>query len=127
MLASEGLSKGNHIMDLLSLFDGQDDRRSVAAGEAVFSEGDPGDTMFVVLDGSVELRSGGAAMATVGPGELFGEMSLIDDEPRSLDAVATTDSVLAELDERRFLFLVNETPMFALHVMGVMADRLRSA
>jgi len=114
-------------MDLLSLFDGQDDRRSVAAGEAVFSEGDPGDTMFVVLDGSVELHSGGTATATVGPGELFGEMSLIDDEPRSLAAVAATDSVLAELDERRFLFLVNETPVFALHVMGVMADRLRSA
>lgn len=114
------------MMDLSSLFESQDDRRDVGAGEAVFSEGDPGDTMFVVLEGSVELRSGDTISATVGPGELFGEMSLIDDEPRSLGAVATVDSVLAELDERRFLFLVNETPMFALHVMGVMADRLRA-
>jgi CRP-like cAMP-binding protein len=52
-------------------------------------------------------------------------MSLIDDSPRSADAVAKTACVLAPVDERRFLFLVHETPMFALHVMSVMAERLR--
>ena len=52
-------------------------------------------------------------------------MSLIDDAPRSADTIAKTECVLAPVDERRFLFLVHETPMFALHMMGVMAARLR--
>ena len=62
---------------------------------------------------------------TVGKGGLVGEMALIDDSPRSADAVARTDCLLTPVDERRFLFLVHETPMFALQVMTVMAERLR--
>lgn len=112
-------------MHLLSLFDTADDHLVVPAGETIFEEGQPGDSMYVIIEGAVNLTSGDDMYGPLGPGELFGEMSLIDNQPRSLDAIAAADTKLAEVDERRFLFLVNETPMFALHVMGVMADRLR--
>jgi CRP-like cAMP-binding protein len=52
-------------------------------------------------------------------------MALVDSSPRSATAVATTDTVLAVIDRHRFLFLVQETPMFALQVMSAMADRVR--
>ncbi|HEU5100134.1 MAG TPA: Crp/Fnr family transcriptional regulator [Roseiflexaceae bacterium] len=60
-----------------------------------------------------------------GPGGIVGEMALIDDRPRSATAVAATDCRLVPIDERRFTFLVQQTPMFALAVMRVMAERLR--
>jgi CRP-like cAMP-binding protein len=110
---------------LLSLFGEADQHTRVEAGQKIFSRGDLGDSMYVIIDGTVNLHDGDDVYGPLAAGELFGEMSLIDDEPRSLDAVAATDATLAEIDERRFLFLVNETPMFALHVMGVLADRLR--
>ncbi len=56
---------------------------------------------------------------------MIGEMALIDHLPRSASARATTDAKLVPIDQRRFLFLVQETPFFAIHVMKVMADRLR--
>ena len=58
---------------------------------------------------------------------IFGEMALIDDEPRSATVIARTDCRLLEVDRRRFEFMVSETPYFALAVMRVMADRLRKA
>ena len=113
-------------MNILSLFDDTEDLEPVAAGTTIFARGDTGDRMYVVIDGRVGITADGTSHAEVGPGELFGEMSLIDDMPRSADAVAITDCVVAPLDERQFLFLVHEKPMFALHVMSVMADRLRA-
>jgi CRP/FNR family transcriptional regulator, cyclic AMP receptor protein len=63
----------------------------------------------------------------VGPDETFGEMALIDSAPRTATAVATEDSVLAVIDRRRFLFLVGETPTFALQVMSSLAEKLRAS
>ena len=96
-----------------------------AAGAPIFAAGDRGDYMYVVAEGEVDLHKGGAHLRTVPPGGIFGEMAMIDGSVRSADAVARTDCVLAPVDERRFLFLVHETPMFALEVMKVMAERLR--
>jgi CRP-like cAMP-binding protein len=59
-------------------------------------------------------------------GGIFGEMSLIDDKPRSATARARTDCELVPIDEGRFLELVHQKPGFALEVMKVMAERLRS-
>ena len=64
-------------------------------------------------------------LLTVGPGALIGEMALIDDSPRTASAVAKTSCRLAEIDRRRFHFLVQQTPHFATHVMKTLADRLR--
>jgi CRP-like cAMP-binding protein len=111
---------------LLSLFDDTADAERITAGSTIFREGDVADFMYVILEGEVGIGRGEEHYRTLGQGELFGELALIDDEPRSADAVARTDCVLVPVDERRFLFLVHETPMFAMHVMRVIAQRLRN-
>lgn len=95
------------------------------AGTTVFSEGDPGDRLYIVRSGSVSLTAHGRDLETVGEGGMFGEMAVIDREPRSATAVAQTDCELVAVEKRRFWFLVQETPYFAEIVMRVMSDRLR--
>ena len=73
----------------------------------------------------MSLTAHGSELETVGEGAIFGEMAVIDREPRSATAVAETDCELVAVDKRRFWFLVQETPYFAEIVMRVMADRLR--
>jgi CRP/FNR family cyclic AMP-dependent transcriptional regulator len=58
---------------------------------------------------------------------MFGEMALVDSAPRSADAVAVTDVTLVPISEKQFLFLVSQTPFFALKVMRVLARRLRAS
>jgi CRP-like cAMP-binding protein len=95
------------------------------AGTTVFTQGDPADCMYVVASGNVTLTIDGRVVETVGPGGLFGEMAVIEREPRSGTAVADTDTTVIGIDKRRFWFLVQETPYFAEIVMKVMASRLR--
>jgi CRP-like cAMP-binding protein len=98
---------------------------TVAAGATVFSEGDPGEQLYLVKSGEVALSTNGRPLETVGEGGIFGEMAVIDLEPRSATAVAESDSELIVIDKRRFWFLVQETPYFAEIVMKVMVNRLR--
>jgi CRP-like cAMP-binding protein len=97
----------------------------LAAGDVVFSQGETGAQMYGVVSGAIELRDGDAAVATIGPDGTFGELAIIDHTPRSLTAVATEASRVAVIDERTFLFLVHETPTFALQVMRALAARIR--
>ena len=112
-------------MDLRSLFARSDTVQEFQANSTIFAEGTPGDVMYVVLDGEVELRVRDEVLEVAGPGDIVGEMALIDAKPRSATARAKSDCRLAPVDERRFLFLVHEHPFFALHVMRVLTDRLR--
>lgn len=96
-----------------------------AAGAVVFEEGAPGAFMYVVKTGRVDVLVGGRVVATAGPGETVGEMALIDAGGRSAAVVAREDSELVPVDEKRFLFLVQQTPFFALQVMRTLAERLR--
>ncbi|HXZ49154.1 MAG TPA: cyclic nucleotide-binding domain-containing protein [Usitatibacter sp.] len=109
----------------LALFSLEADPRLCEAGEVVFRAYDMGAEMYVVLEGEVELSIGDKILETLGPGEPFGEMALIDQAPRVATATAKTPCKLAVIPERRFLFLVQQTPHFALDIMKVMADRLR--
>ena len=95
------------------------------AGEAIFREFDMGSEMYVVLEGQVEITIDSKVLETLGPGEPFGEMALIDQAPRTATAIAKTPCKLAVISEKRFLFMVAQTPHFALQIMKVMADRLR--
>lgn len=95
------------------------------AGELIFEQGDDGESVYVVRDGSVDLRQADRLVETVTAPGLFGEMALIEHEPRSLTAVAATDVGLVEIPTRHFWVLVHETPYFAQLVMTVMAQRLR--
>jgi len=108
----------------LNLFRSKD-ATNFAAGQTVFKAGDPGETMYVVMEGEVDILEGSTILETAGPGSIVGELALIDDEPRSATVVAKTNSRLVAVDRRRFEFMVTETPFFALAVMKVLADRLR--
>jgi CRP-like cAMP-binding protein len=99
---------------------------SFAAGQFIFKAGDPGETMYIITEGEVDILDGsGTTLETAGPGSIVGELALIDDEPRSATAVAKTDCRLVAVDRRRFQYMVQETPFFGLAVMKVLADRLR--
>ena len=109
----------------LEMFRNDSDGKDFPAGHTVFSEGDPGDAMYVVLEGEVELRIGGAIVETLGPGEPFGEMALIDHAPRVATVTTKTPCRLLAIPEKRFLFMVQQTPHFSLQIMRVIAERLR--
>jgi CRP/FNR family cyclic AMP-dependent transcriptional regulator len=94
-------------------------------GDTVFREGDQGDLMYVVREGRVELRVKGQLVETLGPGGVLGEMALIEHAPRTATATAKTDCTLVPIPEKRFMFMVQQTPHFALQIMKVMAERLR--
>jgi CRP/FNR family cyclic AMP-dependent transcriptional regulator len=96
------------------------------AGEVVFQAGTPADCMFVVRSGQAGVVVDGVTVETVEPGGFVGEMGLLDEEVRSATVVALTDCDLVRIDRRRFLFLVQQTPFFAIEVMRTMADRLRT-
>jgi CRP-like cAMP-binding protein len=81
--------------------------------------------MYAVSEGEVDILVHGKVVETVGPGGILGEMALIDTKPRSATAIAQTDCKLVPISEKRFTFLIQQTPHFALQVMRVMAERLR--
>jgi CRP/FNR family cyclic AMP-dependent transcriptional regulator len=81
--------------------------------------------MYVILEGEVDIQKHGRSIYTAGPGEILGEMAMIDAQGRSASAVAFSPCRLAVVDEKQFLFMVQETPNFALEVMRVLVGRLR--
>ncbi len=101
------------------------DTQSIPAGKVIFEAGDVGDTMYVVTEGQIEINVGSVTVEVAGPGSIVGEMALIDKAPRSATAKARTDCRVAPVDQRRFEFLVQNTPYFSIQVMQIMADRLR--
>lgn len=107
------------------LFRNSDQAEAFAAGQVVFSAGDAGTHLYVVVEGQVDILVNGTVVETIGPGGLFGEMALIEHKPRSATAVVKSAGKLVPVDEKRFTFLVQQTPFFALQLMKVMADRLR--
>jgi CRP-like cAMP-binding protein len=112
-------------MVTIDLFRNEDNALEFAAGQTIFSEGDAGDLMFVVVDGEVDLLVKGKLVEHLTPGGALGEMALIDRNARSATAVAKTACKLMSIDEKRFKFLVQQTPNFALQLMRIIAERLR--
>ena len=112
-------------MNAADLFKHETETTDLAAGEILFSEGEKGDCMFVLLEGAVEVKVGGKTVEQSSRGALLGEMALIDGTPRVATVVATEPSRLARVDERRFHFIIQQNPFFARHVMKVLVDRLR--
>jgi CRP-like cAMP-binding protein len=99
--------------------------RFFKAGDVIFREGDEATELFVIKSGQVRIQIGNRTVAEFGQDSIFGEMALIDSEPRSATAIATNDVELVPVSEKQFLFLVSQTPYFALKVMRVLAQRLR--
>ena len=110
----------------LDVFNRETEGERFEAGRTIFSAGQEGHVIYVILEGEVELRIGEGLVDTLRKGEPFGEMALIDHAPRVATAVARTDCVLAAIPEKRFLFMVQQHPYFALQIMRVIAERLRA-
>ena len=100
--------------------------RTYEPGDKVFIEGSPGTTMYVVLDGNIEIQVGGKSMEVAGRGAIIGEMALIDSSTRSATVVAKDFCVLAQVNQNQFLALMEKTPVFALSVMKSLVTRLRN-
>jgi CRP/FNR family cyclic AMP-dependent transcriptional regulator len=98
---------------------------SLKPGETLFAEGTAGQSMYVVRSGTVRVGSGNTVYEDVDAGGILGEMAIIEDAPRSASATALTECEVAEIDRKRFDFLVQQTPHFARNVMKVLSRRLR--
>ena len=96
------------------------------AGQILFKKGDMGHEIYVVRSGELQILDGNRVFETVGPGGIVGDMALIDGGPRSATVRAASASEVNPLDERRFLFMVQQTPFFALRVLKVMSSRIRA-
>jgi CRP/FNR family transcriptional regulator, cyclic AMP receptor protein len=111
---------------MMNLFHNDASAMPFAPGETIFRAGEASHgQMYAVGEGEVEIQLHGQTLETVGPGGVFGEMGLIDNQARSADAVAKTAAKVVPINERRFAFLVQNNPYFPLHVMRTMTERIR--
>jgi CRP-like cAMP-binding protein len=100
---------------------------TLAAGTTLIEEGEEGDALFVILEGSASVRRNNTEVGTVGPGAWFGELALLDGEPRSATVVATEATTVAVLGVRVFRTLLREFPEMTSQVLAGLAADLRRA
>jgi len=103
------------------------DEIEVPAGKVLIRQGQPGRECFVIVEGRATAAIRGKGSYGMGPGTCFGEMSLLDSEPRSATVTADTDMRLLVLGSREFSTLVSRVPNVALRVMSSLAQRVRQA
>jgi CRP-like cAMP-binding protein len=100
---------------------------TLPAGTPLVEEGEEGDAFFVIIDGTASVQKGGHQLGDVGPGASFGELALLDGEPRSASVIATDDVSVAVLGVRMFRTLLREFPEMAIQLMAGLAGDLRQA
>jgi CRP/FNR family cyclic AMP-dependent transcriptional regulator len=108
----------------LSIFQRQSQPQHFSADQVIFELGQPAELMYGIIAGKVALLVNNRVVETLERGEVFGVGALIGAKTRTYTAVAETDCDLAFLDQKRFLFVVQETPIFALEVMKSYSERL---
>ncbi|MEH1853544.1 MAG: cyclic nucleotide-binding domain-containing protein [Nostoc sp.] len=108
----------------VSIFQKQPDPKVFSAGQVIFEEGQPGDEMYGILEGEVDILVNGKIVESIETGEVFGAGVLVGVKNRTYSAIAKVDSKLGFLDGEEFLFAVQETPVFALQVMKSYSERL---
>lgn len=113
-------------MRFIDMFRNWDDVETLGAQTVIFSERDPADVMYVILSGEVELTLHGEALGLEGEGGIVGEMAMINSTTRNATATTLTKVKLARVDREQFRKFVRENTEFSLHVMGVLANRLRA-
>lgn len=114
-------------MDLLEIFQNSADMETFPAGTVIMKEGSEGNLMYVVIEGEVTISLKDEVLATVKPGEIVGEMALINSDIRSATVTARTDCRLAPIDQTSFESMLRHVPDFSMHVMNVLAARLQNA
>jgi len=114
-------------MDLLEIFKDSDDLIQHPSGAVIIMEGQEGNHMYVVMEGEVAISLKGRIIARASRGDIVGEMALINADIRSATVTAESDCTLAVIDQASFQSLLRHVPDFSIHVMNVLADRLKLA
>ena len=99
----------------------------VPAGKALVSEGETGHEFFVIVEGKARVTRQGRKVASLGAGDAFGELALLEKAPRNATVIADSDMELVVLGQREFAGLIDEVPGFARKLLAGMAHRLREA
>jgi CRP-like cAMP-binding protein len=103
------------------------DEVEVPAGKLVVEEGRIGLEFFLIVTGTASVTRSGKKVATLGPGDHFGELALLDRRPRSASVVSETDMDVLVLSQRQFNGLLESVPTIARKMLAAMANRLREA
>jgi hypothetical protein len=105
-------------------------KEQFGAGDEIFSEGDPAEAAYVIDSGAVEIvkemDGGEVVLARLGPGEIFGEMGLVDDKPRSAGARAASNVTLERMSHEHFMYVLMHRPKEAITYLKVLFERLRT-
>lgn len=125
MLSQTPIWSGLSNQDLHSIVRSAKDLR-FDSGEAIVKKGETGVGFYLILEGSTEVKSGEILLSTLGRGQFFGEMSLIDDEPRSADVIAVEPTRCLVLTVWAFESLVSNHPKIALKMLRELVRRLRN-
>ena len=120
-------------VDLFSAIPGEDlsqiaqiaDEVDMDAGEPVFKEGDLGDSLYLIVGGKVKIHRGASEIAVLGERQVFGEMALLDSEPRSASATAVSDVTMLRILQEDFVDILAEKSEIAQGIIKVLSRRLR--
>lgn len=104
---------------------GETDVLSFAPGQSIVTEGDPGETLFVVLSGQGKVTRGRRKVGSVMPGDFFGELSAIDGGPRSASVVAETPMHVLRLFRRTLMSLIHDEPQVTMKLLDGIVRRVR--
>ena len=113
-------------MKYLKMFRKWKDVEEHSAQTVLFTEGASADALYVITSGEVELSLRGEPLGTEVPGGIIGEMAILPSAKRNTTATALTDVKLARLTRYQLEMLMSKNPDFSLHVMAILADRLRT-
>lgn len=107
-------------------------RKTYPKENVIFFEQDEGDSLFIISRGSVKIakisdEGKEVILAILGPGEFFGDMSLLDNQPRSATVIAVEETEVSAIRRKEFLSQIQENPQLAVKLMSVLSQRLREA
>ncbi len=103
------------------------DEVAVSAGDVLATQGQLGTAFYVIVKGEATVRRNGRKLSTLGPGDFFGEMSLLDREPRSATVTMDSDGAVLEVHRSRFGSLLDASPGLARALLTGLSQRLRDA
>ncbi len=101
------------------------DEITMTAGTMIIDQGQTGREAFVIIDGTVTVKRNNRKVTSLGAGDVVGEMSLLDNGPRTATVVCDTDCTLLVIDQRRFLAVVEEIPAISHKLLASLASRIR--
>lgn len=101
------------------------DEVKMTAGSLVVDQGQTGREAFVLLDGTVTVKRNGRKVTTLGPGDVLGEMSLLDHGPRTATVVCDTDCTMLVLEQRHFIGVLDDLPGLGVKLLATLAGRIR--